>query len=214
MTVFIETGDGRDPVSSHPVHPPCCCCRIVLRVHFPGPPPNSFWNILLSRWGSVFLMYISRNNCDGHSHLFFTPFPLHLLCSHIPENTGTSYSVILKCFFSLLSFFKRICAVGQGYSGRYKQPKQYHLSSYLLSNPGISCPGEYEKPKQKLEGICWIPKQKHTENIVSLLITAKHTLLQILFCYNVSATNFLLKMLFITIVSPLFVVQSLHLCDL
>lgn len=113
-----------------------------------------------------------------------------------------------------LAFLKRICAVGQGYSGRYKQPKQYHLSSYLLSNPGISCPGEYEKPKQKLQRICWISKQKHTENIVSLLITAKHTLLKILFCYNFSAMNFLLKMLFITIVAPLFIIQFLHLFDL
>lgn len=131
---------------------------------------------------------------DVRSHLFFTPFPLHLHCSHIPfSGTGTSYLVILKCFFCLLSFSKRICAVGQGFSGRYKQPKQYHLSSYLLSNPGISCPGEYEKPKQKLQGICWISKQKHTENIVPLLITAKHTLLKIPFCYNFSATNFLSK---------------------
>lgn len=152
---------------------------------------------------------------DVHSHLFFTPFALHLLCSRIPfSDTGTSYLVILKCFFSFLNIFKRICTVGQGYSGRYKQPKQYHLSSYLLSNPGISCPGEYEKPKQKLQGICWIPKQKHTENIVPLLITAKHTLLKILFCYNFSATNFLLKILFITIVAPLFIIQFLHLFDL
>lgn len=81
---------------------------------------------------------------DVHSHIFFTPFPLHLLCYWIPfSGTGTSYLVILKCFFSLLSFYKRICAAGQGYPGTYKQPKQYHLSSYLLSSPGISCPGEY-----------------------------------------------------------------------
>lgn len=76
-----------------------------------------------------------------YSHVFFTPFPLHLLCSYIPfSGTDTSYLVILKCFFSLLRFFKRICAVGQGYSGRCKQPKQYHLSSYLLSNPTLEYP--------------------------------------------------------------------------
>lgn len=131
---------------------------------------------------------------DVHCYLFFTRLSLHSFCSCIPfSGTGTSYLVILKSFFSLLSFLKRICAVGQGYSDRYKQPKQYHLSSYLLSNPGVSCSGEYEKLKQKLQGICWISKQKH---IIPLLITAKHTLIKILFCYNFSAINFLFKVLY------------------
>lgn len=114
VTVFIETGDGRDPVSSHPVHPPCCHCRIVLHVHFQDHLQTNF---------EVFC-FLGEGLCSSctdleivgyvHSHLFFTPFSLQLPCSCIPfSGTCTSYLVILKCFFSLLSFLKGTAQLGR-----------------------------------------------------------------------------------------------------
>lgn len=79
VTVFIETGDGRDPVSSHPVHPPCCHCRIVLHVHFPGPPPTHFEMFYFLGEGLCSSCTDLEVAGDAHSHISFTPFLLHLL---------------------------------------------------------------------------------------------------------------------------------------